>query len=86
MPGNPCADASVSEDVRTLDAEIQAFEAMREACTKNIRELMAKEDPAAGVFYAAEIHAAQQEKLRLDVEIQFRRNKVSRLRFQGDSF
>lgn len=41
---------------------------------------MAAEDPGAGIFFAQEIFKAQQDKLRLEVEIELRRKKINRIR------
>ena len=41
---------------------------------------MARENPREGVSFAGEIFAAQQDKLRLEVEIELRRKKINRLR------
>ena len=45
-----------------------------------IRELLAAENPSAGIFHAAEIFRLQQSKLRLEVEMEFRRKKINRIR------
>ena len=41
---------------------------------------MARENPRAGVSFAGEIFAAQQDKLRLEVEMELCRKKINRLR------
>jgi hypothetical protein len=56
------------------------FAAERDACVARCRELLAAEDPAKGVFHAAEIFRLQQDKLRLEVEMEFRRKKINRIR------
>jgi hypothetical protein len=73
----------MKEEITAAQAEIAEFEKERDACLAAIRSLQAEEDPAAGVFRNAEIHAAKQEKLRLDFEIQFRKNKINRIRYGG---
>jgi hypothetical protein len=63
-----------------LEEELAAFTAEKEACEAALRELRAREDPAKGVFLAQEIFARQQDKLRLEVEMEFRRKAINRLR------
>ncbi|WP_243359920.1 hypothetical protein [Fundidesulfovibrio terrae] len=71
----------MKEEIAAVEAEIAQFEKERDACLASIKALRAEEDPAAGVFRNTEIHAAQQEKLRLDFEIQYRKNRINRMRF-----
>jgi hypothetical protein len=73
----------MKEEIAAVEAEIAQFEKERDECLASIRALRDEEDPAAGVFRNVEIHAAQQEKLRLDFEIQFRKNKIKRIRYTG---
>ena len=60
------------------------FAAERDACVKRCRELMAAEDPDAGIFHAAEIYRLQKDKLRLEVEMEFKRKKINRIRLGCD--
>jgi len=69
------------DEITTLEQEITALAVERTEVQTRIRALQAEEDPAKGVFRSAEIHAAKQEKLRLDFEIQLRKNKINRLKF-----
>jgi len=69
----------LSEDIPTLEAEIASLTLEREKTALTIRELMAAEKPAEGVFHHKEIFELQRDKLRLDVDIQFRVNKINRL-------
>jgi hypothetical protein len=39
---------------------------------------------ASGVVYPGRIHTLQQEKLRLEVELQCRRNRRNRLAWEGE--
>ena len=71
----------VREQIAETEKEIAEFQAQRDAAMAVLKKLMESEDPAAGVFHAAEIHEARQEKLRLEFEIQFRKGRLSRLRF-----
>ena len=80
MTQSPENSASESETIAFCEAEIATFTAQRDECTRRVRELMAAEDPAKGIFHAEEIFLNQRDKLRLEVEIQFRTNKINRIR------
>jgi hypothetical protein len=69
-----------AEAIARAEAEMAAFAAERDACVARRKELMAAEDPANGVTHAAEIFRLQQDKLRLEVEMEFRRKKINRIR------
>ena len=49
---------------------------------QKIIELRNQENPAEGKFFAEKIFALQQEKLRLEVEIDLRRKKINRLTYK----
>lgn len=72
-------DESLNEFFASLDAEIEQFKKEKEECEKNLKDLMAKEDPQTGKTFASEIFKLQQEKLRLHFEIEFRRKKRNRV-------
>lgn len=76
----PEDDSMSTEPLGLLEEEIARFSLEKEHCESAIRKLLAAEDVAAGTVHAAEIFALQQEKLRLAVEIDFRRKKMSRLK------
>jgi len=71
----------MSDDIAVVEAEIADFERQLAETVAHIRALRAEEDPAKGIFRNTEIYTAQQEKLRLDFEIQYRQGKIKRLRF-----
>jgi len=73
----------MSDEIADIQAEMAEFEKKRDECLASIKALRGEEDLAAGIFRHAEIHAAQQEKLRLDFEIQYRKNRINRMRFGG---
>ncbi len=83
-PRSAVADRPASDNaeaaVAALEGEIEVFSRDMAACEQEIRRLMAAEDPAAGVFFARELHAARHEKMRLVTEIQLRRVRINRLR------
>ncbi|MBA4357731.1 MAG: hypothetical protein C0405_08410 [Desulfovibrio sp.] len=80
MSQSPENSASESETIACCEAEIAGFTAQRDECVRRVRELMAAEDPAQGIFHAQEIFLNQRDKLRLEVEIAFRTNKINRIR------
>lgn len=78
------ASESPSEAIARCEAELAGFAAERDASVTRCRELLAAEDPAKGVFHAAEIFRLQQNKLRLEVEMEFRRKRINRIRLGYD--
>ena len=72
-------DTRLSDDVPTLEAEVAQLSLERDKTKLAVRQLMEAEDPENGVFHHEEIFRLQQDKLRLDVEIQFRTNKINRI-------
>ncbi|MGE4299205.1 MAG: hypothetical protein AB7E47_14400 [Desulfovibrionaceae bacterium] len=79
METNPQNAASVSEQVAALEAEAAELDATRKHCEQEVKRLRAAEDHAAGVSYAQEIFTMQQNKLRLEVEIDLLRKKARRM-------
>ena len=87
MTASPAAGSS-SEDpaaeMAALSAEAEELAARQKEVMAEIRRLRESEDLAAGKVYAQEIFALQQEKMRLEVEIEMRRRKVNRIRITLD--
>ncbi|HCF05540.1 MAG TPA: hypothetical protein DEU72_04765 [Desulfomicrobiaceae bacterium] len=82
---NPNANVSASNPDTTivhLEREIAAFEYEQAQLRSRIRALRDAEAQEPATSHAAEIFALQQEKLRLDTEILFRRNKIRLLHSQ----
>ena len=52
----------------------------RDHAMAEVKRLMSEEDVKNGKSFAQEIFDTQQNKLRLDVEIEFRRRKINRIR------
>ena len=71
------------EAIASLEREIQNFAAQKETCAARIKELIFSENTAAGIVHAKEIFTLQQDKLRLQVEMDCRRNKINRIRKFG---
>ena len=76
---------SESEAIAALEAELEEFKNRQQACSAKIKELLYTENPSAGIVYAKEIFQLQQDKLRLQVEIDCRRNQIQRIRLSGSS-
>ncbi|WFS62499.1 hypothetical protein LF599_17870 [Pseudodesulfovibrio thermohalotolerans] len=70
----------LSDDVNVLEAEVAELSLDLEKTKQAVRRLREEEDPAKGVYRHEEIFQMQQKKLRLDVEIQFRTNKINRIK------
>jgi hypothetical protein len=86
MTQSPKTDACASDEdkIAQAEAEMDTFAAERDAAVARCRELLAAEDPAKGVFHAQEIFRLKQDKLRLEVEMEFRRKKINRIRLGFD--
>jgi hypothetical protein len=78
------AEIPPEEEIELLGREMNTFRALKDEREKRIAELRAGEDPAAGVFHHKEIFEMQQDKLRLEVEIELRRKKINRIRLAMD--
>lgn len=71
---------SADESIQVLEAEMAAFGDELEAAKKAVLTLRATERPLEGVVYAQEIFQNQQNKLRLETEIEIRRRRINRIR------
>lgn len=76
---SPSENESESRQIEVLEQEIDRFRAEHAEVQARILDLLRREDPAAGVTFHKDIFRLQQEKLRLDTEIQFRQVKLRRL-------
>ena len=79
LPVKASVGEAIPDDAPGLQAGILRLTGEQRACIERLRAFLAAENPGQGVFYAAEIYALQQEKLRLEVEIEFHRRKLARL-------
>ncbi|WP_045219106.1 hypothetical protein [Desulfonatronum thioautotrophicum] len=82
-PRPDVASKSEAEAVATLEAELADFMAQQAACAAKIKELRSSENLSAGIVHAQEIFHLQQDKLRLQVEMDCRRNAINRIRLFG---
>lgn len=74
----------LSDDIPTLEAEVAEMTLQREKVMQAVRDLRDAEDPANRIYHHEEIFELQQEKLRLDVDIKFRTNKINRIQLGID--
>lgn len=76
-------DEDVKKEIEAVEAELAGFIKEKTEAEARVRAFRDKEDVKGGVTFHQEIFKAQQDKLRLDVEIQFRKNKINRLKMPG---
>ncbi len=62
---HPLDDELLPNDAEALTEQIAEVDARLKACDEHIADLMRREDPATGVFFAAQIHEAKQNKFKL---------------------
>lgn len=73
-------DASLPTDIPGLEADLAELERRTADCQTRIRELMAAEDPAAGIFHAPAIHETKQLLMMLRYQRDLRLAHRNRLR------
>ncbi|GAB6177773.1 hypothetical protein JCM16814_26640 [Desulfobaculum senezii] len=73
-------DVCESADMEQLSQEFDQFKLEKETVEAQIRKLRSEEDFEKGVFFAQDIHRLQQDKLRLDTEMEIRKRRMNRLR------
>ncbi|UTF50032.1 hypothetical protein NLA06_15960 [Desulfomicrobium sp. ZS1] len=70
---------SESQQIKTIEKEIAKFKAEQADAQAKVKELLLQEDPARGITFHEDIFRLQQDKLRLDTEIQILQVKLRRL-------
>ncbi|PKN42560.1 MAG: hypothetical protein CVU60_06110 [Deltaproteobacteria bacterium HGW-Deltaproteobacteria-18] len=70
---------SESQQIETIEKEIGRFRAEQAEAQAKVKELLQREDPASGITFHEDIFRLQQDKLRLDTEIQILQVKLRRL-------
>ena len=73
--------APLSDDPAVLQRELEDLGREMADVELKIRDLRASEDFEQGFYLHEEIFAAQQEKLRLKVEVDLRKRKLKRLEY-----
>ncbi len=85
LKGNGDASASsngceTDQEIDGLQHELEDFRRLHQEAEQRVRELRVTEIQDRSLSLAKEIFETQQEKLRLQVEMEFRRKKINRLR------
>ena len=70
---------SESQQIETIEKEIGRFRAEQAEAQAKVKELLQREDPARGITFHEDIFRLQQDRLRLDTEIQILQVKLRRL-------
>lgn len=70
---------SESQQIETIEKEIGRFKAEQAEAQAKVKELLQREDPARGITFHEDIFRLQQDRLRLDTEIQILQVKLRRL-------
>lgn len=76
---SPSASESESPQTEAIERDIDRIRTEQVAIQTRVRDLLQREDPANGVVFHDEIFRLQQDKLRMDTEIQFLQVKLRRL-------
>jgi len=76
---NQSVNESESLQIEAIEKEIGRFRAEQAEAIAKVKELLLQEDPARGVTFHEDIFRLQQDKLRLDTEIQILQVKLRRL-------
>lgn len=76
---SPSVNESESQQIESIKSEIERFRTEQAEATAKVKDLLRREDPARGITFHEDIFRLQQDKLRLDTEIQFLQVKLRRL-------
>lgn len=81
---NPNDAESLPNSLPELEDLVAQYITQMQLCDATYKDLLHREDPANGVFFAAEIHENRQEKNQLEVQKQFAEVRLNRLRMEAD--
>lgn len=76
---SPSASESKSQQTETIEREIERIRSEQARIQAEVQELLRREDPVQGVTFHEDIFRLQQDKLRMDTEIQFLQVKLRRI-------
>jgi hypothetical protein len=76
---SPSASESKSQQTETIEREIERIRSEQARVQAEVQELLRREDPVQGVTFHEDIFRLQQDKLRMDTEIQFLQVKLRRI-------
>lgn len=77
---SPNESESESQQIKRIEQEIDDFRKEQAMAQAKAKELLQNEDPASGITFHEDIFRLQQDKLRLDTEIQILQVKLRRLK------
>lgn len=72
-------EESFPDDIAAISARLSALEDEEKLWNTYIKDLSDLEDPAAGLFYAAELHTARQYRMVLRYRSDFCKARLKRL-------
>jgi len=73
-------EETLEEKISRLEAEILGLTQEKNDCAQTVKDLRAAEDFKKVITFANEIFTNQQNKMRLEVEIELRRKKINRIK------
>lgn len=76
---SPSASESESPQTEAIERDIDRIRTEQAAIQARVQDLLQREDPARGVTFHEVIFRLQQDKLRMDTEIQFLQVRLRRL-------
>ena len=76
---SPSANESESRQIEAIERDIDRIRKEQAAIGSRVQDLLQSEDPERGVTFHEEIFRLQQDKLRMDTEIQFLQVKLRRI-------
>jgi hypothetical protein len=76
---SPSASESKSQQTETIEREIERIRSEQARVQAEVQELLRREDPTRGITFHEDIFRLQQDKLRMDTEIQFLQVRLRRI-------
>ena len=80
MTTSPNKSASALQQIDTIEQKIALLRRKQNVLQARVKKLLYQEAPDCGVFFHEEIFRLQQDKLRLETEIQFQEVALRRLK------
>lgn len=83
---NPSDAGSLPNSIPEVQEILDRYQQELKALDAEQKRLFAAEDPAKGVYFAAEIHQNRQAKNQLQVQMQFAQVRLNRLKMEAEPF
>jgi len=83
---NPNDAESLPNSIPELLTLIDQYTQELTALDAEQKRLFAAEDPARGIFFAAEIHQNRQTKNQMQVQVQYAQVRLNRLKMEAEPF